>query len=160
MLDWQRGGVARDPDPKKLKDMFEKSSKDLPEKDQKALLKVNLESCRGGAKGILREAHLPSLDWGFNLEDVDLVGRDLTIWHGTEDANCPFGMAEHAASLRLSAHTRFLEEGHSVVAHHTEAVMRNFDAVPHKFNISRTDFQELPCIKRFSKVSSTSMPTW
>ncbi len=32
LMDWQLGGAARDPDLKKLKDMLEKTSKDLPER--------------------------------------------------------------------------------------------------------------------------------
>lgn len=137
LMDWQLGNAARDPDPNVLKTMLQKSSKNLPQRDQDAMERadfgpVMLDAAResfvkGGSRGIALESHLLALDWGFELEGIDLEGRDLTIWHGKLDVNCPVGMAERAATLLRGAKTRFLVvEGHSLVAHQSEAILKSF----------------------------------
>ena len=43
--------------------------------------------------------------WGLELGDI--VAKGLTIWHGRQDVNCPFAMAEKAAWFLKDAETRF-----------------------------------------------------
>jgi pimeloyl-ACP methyl ester carboxylesterase len=141
LVNWQLGNAARNPDPNVLKDMIKKSLNGLPQRDREAVENsdfglVMMDAARecfvkGGSEGITLETHLLTLDWGFELEDVDLAGRDLTIWHGKLDVNCPMGMAEKAAPLLKGAQTKFLDrEGHSLVAHQTEAILKSFLPVP------------------------------
>jgi pimeloyl-ACP methyl ester carboxylesterase len=138
LLNWQLGSAARNPDKEVLKKMFLKSAKSLPKRDQEAVERedfgpVMLDACResfrqGGSEGISREAHLLSLDWGFELEDIEMGGREVRIWHGKEDLNCPFAMVEKAAGLMDRVETMWVEgEGHgSLIAHHREEIMSAF----------------------------------
>lgn len=81
---------------------------------------------KSGGEGVALEAHLLSKEWGFELEDIELEGRELTLWHGRGDVNCPIGMAEKAVSLLKEVKTVFLdEEAHSLVAHQTEAIVKS-----------------------------------
>jgi pimeloyl-ACP methyl ester carboxylesterase len=135
-IDWELGSAARNPDPEVLKAKMKKALQRLPQRDQDVLESsdfgnVMVDAAResfvkGGGEGVALESHLLTLDWGFELEDIDLQGRELTIWHGRLDVNCPIGMAEKAATLLKGVDTRFLdEEGHSLVAHQTEAIVQS-----------------------------------
>jgi dipeptidyl aminopeptidase/acylaminoacyl peptidase len=55
-------------------------------------------------------------------------GREVRIWHGKEDLNCPFGMVAKAAGLMDRVETMWVEgEGHgSLIAHHREEIMSAF----------------------------------
>jgi dipeptidyl aminopeptidase/acylaminoacyl peptidase len=65
------------------------------------------------------------------LEDIDLEGRELTIWYGRLDVNCPIGMTEKAASLLKRVKMVFLDgEAHSLVAHQTKAIMKSLFVPP------------------------------
>jgi hypothetical protein len=86
---------------------------------------------KGGGEGLALESRLLALDRGFELEDIDLGGRELTIWHGRLDVNCPIRMAEKAASLLKGVKMVFLdEEAHSLVAHQTKAIVRSLLVQP------------------------------
>jgi len=134
LMDWQLGSAARDPDPAKLENLLLAQVKGLPKRDQEAyeiegflpkMLDAIREAFRVSGEGAATEAGLYAREWGFELEDID--ARGLTIWHGEQDVNCPFGMAEKAASLLKGAETKFLEgEGHAIVAWHQEEILRRF----------------------------------
>jgi pimeloyl-ACP methyl ester carboxylesterase len=134
LMDWQLGSAARDPDPTKLRDLLLAQVKTLPKRDQEAyeidgflpkLLDAIREAFRESGEGAAAEAGLYAREWGFEMENID--ARGLTIWHGKQDVNCPFGMAEKAASLLKGVETKFLEEeGHAVVAFHQEEILRRF----------------------------------
>ncbi len=134
VMDWELGSAARNPDPEVLKTMMAKALKRLPQRDQDALASrdfgsVMIDAAResfvkGGGAGVALESHLLSLDWGFELQDIEMDGREVTLWHGALDVNCPIGMAEKAAAILKGVETRFSdEEGHSLVAHETEKIM-------------------------------------
>jgi len=136
VMDWELGNAARNPDPEVLKAMMKRATARLPQRDQDALADtefgtVMVESAREsfakpGGEGVALESHLLTLDWGFQLEDIDLEGRELTLWHGGLDVNCPIAMAEKAATLLQGVKMVFLdEEGHSLVAHQTEAIVKS-----------------------------------
>lgn len=63
-------------------------------------------------------------DWGFGLEEVD--GRDVTLWHGKGDVNCPVLMAEEAGKLIKGCELKVLEgETHmSLPFNHVEEILR------------------------------------
>jgi pimeloyl-ACP methyl ester carboxylesterase len=133
MLDWNIGAAARDPDPQKLNNLLTQQAKSLPERDRLAYEREDFkpimtdalrEAFRGGGEGAATDAGLYAREWGFELEDIDAKG--LTIWHGKQDVNCPFAMAEKAAGLLKGAETRFLDEGHSVATYHKETILRKF----------------------------------
>jgi pimeloyl-ACP methyl ester carboxylesterase len=135
VMDWELGSAARNPDPSVLSEMMKKATARLPKRDQEALEgsdfgNVMMDAVREsfvkrGGEAVALEGHLLALDWGFDLEDIDLEGRPLTLWHGRLDANCPIGMAEKAALLLKGVKTVFLdEEAHSLVAHQTEAIVK------------------------------------
>jgi len=68
---------------------------------------------------------LIALDWGFKLENIEFEGRELAIWHGRLDVNCPISMVEKATTLLKGFKTMFLdEEAHSLVAQQTEAIVK------------------------------------
>jgi hypothetical protein len=135
-MDRELGSTARNPDPEVLKATMKRALQRLPQRDQDALESsdfgnVMVDAAResfvkGGGEGVALESHLLTLDWGFALEDINLEGRELKIWHGRLDVNCPIGMAEKAATLLKGVETRFSdEEGHSLVAHQTEAIVQS-----------------------------------
>jgi hypothetical protein len=127
-MDWQLGSAARDPDPTKLRDLLLTQVK-TPKRDQEAyevegFLPKLLAAIRENGEGAATEAGLYAKEWGFEMEDID--ARGLTIWHGKQDVNCPFGMAEKAAEFLKGAETEFFEEGHAIVAFHQEEILRRF----------------------------------
>jgi pimeloyl-ACP methyl ester carboxylesterase len=134
LMDWQFGAAARDPDPQKLTDLVMQQAKGLPERDRQAFESDELgpfiiaglrEAFSDGGVGVGVDAGLYATHWGFELEDVD--ASRLRIWHGKDDENCPFAMAEKAAVCLKDAETRFLEgEAHSVIAYHKEEILKNF----------------------------------
>ncbi|KAE9368853.1 alpha/beta-hydrolase [Stipitochalara longipes BDJ] len=136
VMDWELGSAARNPDPNVLKAMMKRATARLPQRDQEALASTEFGNvmvdaaresfAKAGGEGVALESALLALDWGFELEDIDLEGRELTLWHGGLDVNCPIGMAEKAAALVKGVKTVFLdEEAHSLVAHHTDAIVKS-----------------------------------
>lgn len=101
LMDWQLGSPARDRDPQKLRDLLLAQVKTLPKRDQEAyelegflpkLLDAIREAFKDSGQGAATDAGLYAREWGFEMEDID--ARNLTIWHGKQDVNCPFAMAE------------------------------------------------------------------
>jgi hypothetical protein len=141
-MDWQLGSAARNPDPNVLKEMTKKATARLPKGDQEALEGRDLGNVmmddatwesfvKSGGEGVALASRPLALDQGFELEDIDLEGRELTIWYGRLDVNCPIGMAEKAASLLEGVKTEFLdEEAHSLVAHQFKAIMKSLLVPP------------------------------
>lgn len=103
-LEWEFGVAARG-DRQAFEDKFIKEMEGRDEREKKCLddlpfRKILVDSMREafrqGSEGPAWDFGLYG-DWGFGLEEIN--GENVTIWHGTEDANTPFGMAERAAGL-------------------------------------------------------------
>jgi len=131
-LDSMFGKAARDPDPKVMEDLFDKEMKGRPGPDLKCLENKELKAVVvksmsgafvGGGMGPAWDLRLVS-DWGFGLEEVD--GRDVTLWHGKADVNCPVSMAEEAGKLIKGCELKvFEEETHmSLPFNHVEEILR------------------------------------
>lgn len=103
-LEWEFGVAARG-DRQAFEDKFIKELDGRDERDRRCLddlpfRKIMVDSMRGafrqGSEGPAWDFGL-YCDWGFGIEEVN--GENATIWHGNEDANTPFGMAQRAAGL-------------------------------------------------------------
>jgi pimeloyl-ACP methyl ester carboxylesterase len=71
-------------------------SPDLPIEEQRArVLKLAYSGFTQGVQGTVLEAKLLSTDWGFELGDI--AHDKVLMWHGTEDKNVSFRMAQWIA---------------------------------------------------------------
>ncbi|RMZ72868.1 alcohol dehydrogenase [Pyrenophora seminiperda CCB06] len=107
LLDSIMGKASRDGDPKVLEAIMNKEVDQGHPGDQKAIksphhwptfVAMTRESFHQGSEGASWEAKLNGSDWGFGLAQLG-VGPDgipLTLWHGTDDQNCPATMAQQA----------------------------------------------------------------
>ena len=65
---------------------------------------------RGSADGIMTDAQIYGMPWGFHLEDVDVPVR---LWHGKQDRAFSFRLAEQVEKRLPSCVARFIDkEGH------------------------------------------------
>jgi len=65
---------------------------------------------RASAKGIVADAEIFALPWGFRLEDVDVPVR---LWHGTKDRAFSVQIAQAVARRLPNCTARYVEdEGH------------------------------------------------
>jgi len=65
---------------------------------------------RASAKGIVADAEIFALPWGFRLEDVDVPVR---LWHGTKDRAFSIQIAQAVAQRLPNCTARYVEdEGH------------------------------------------------
>jgi pimeloyl-ACP methyl ester carboxylesterase len=130
-LDLEFGNMAPNIDPKVSEESFMKVMEKRSEKDRrccedeelrKLLVEDMRESFRQGSEGPAWDLGLYT-DWGFGLEEVD--GENMTLWHGKEDINTPFGMAEKAANILKGCRLRaFEEETHlSLPLNHMEDIV-------------------------------------
>ncbi|KAM5348906.1 hypothetical protein ACJ41O_008729 [Fusarium nematophilum] len=72
------------------------------------------EALRDGSTGAAHDARVYGGDWGFALEDVRVGEGSLLIWHGEQDQNVPFVMAEKAVALLPGCRFKaFPEDGHA-----------------------------------------------
>ncbi len=131
-LDWEFGNVARDPDKKKFEEAFMKAMEKRHEKDRRCLddlafreivIESMREGFRQGSEGAAWDCGLYGR-WGFGLEEID--GDNITLWHGKQDVNIPFAMAEKAAKLIKGCEFKaFEEETHlSLPYNHLEGIIR------------------------------------
>jgi pimeloyl-ACP methyl ester carboxylesterase len=132
VFDWQFGNTARGEDRKGFEELFMKAMDQRPEKDRRCLddlrfreimIESMREAFRQGSAGAAWDIRLFG-QWGFGLEEVD--GNNVTLWHGKEDVNAPFSMAEKAVKLmKGSALKVFEEETHlSLPYNHVEEMIR------------------------------------
>ncbi|KAN0093575.1 hypothetical protein V8E51_016759 [Hyaloscypha variabilis] len=85
------------------------------------------------------------------LENIEFEGRELAIWHGRLDVNCPISMVEKATTLLKGFKTMFLdEEAHSLVAQQTEAIVKTL----------MRKLERCHCFGDFSKVSLPTMKSF
>ncbi|KAF4981250.1 hypothetical protein FDECE_17723 [Fusarium decemcellulare] len=110
-LDFGIGKAARDKDhPEAYAAALAKSFESRPAMDRdvwrqnkngfKDMMLENLrEALKDGSTGAAHDAKVYGGDWGFSLSDVKVDENKLLIWHGGQDQNVPFAMAEKAGAL-------------------------------------------------------------
>ena len=132
------GKAARDPDPKVYEETLAKAIEGRLEIDKRAMkdeknwpgfCEGTREGLRQGGHGTGVENKLNGSPWGFELTDLK-VGKDgvpLTLWHGSEDINCPPAMAQKAQALMPDAKLNMMEgEGHvSFGFSHQEDILKD-----------------------------------
>lgn len=126
------GKAARDPDPKVYEETLAKAIDSRPEIDKRAMMdeknwpafcEGTREGLRQGGHGTGVENKLNGSPWGFELKDLKVGegGVPLTLWHGTDDHNCPAAMTLKAKELLPGAKLMMLEgEGHVSIAFHQQ----------------------------------------
>jgi pimeloyl-ACP methyl ester carboxylesterase len=130
-LELEFGKMAPDIDPKVSEESFMKVMEKRSERDRrccedeelrKLLVETMRESFRQGSEGPAWDLGLYT-HWGFGLEEVD--GENVMLWHGKEDINTPFGMAEKAAKILKGCKLRaFEDETHlSLPLNHMEDIV-------------------------------------
>jgi pimeloyl-ACP methyl ester carboxylesterase len=75
------------------------------------------ESWRGGADGLYADAMIYAQPWGFPLEDIRVP---VQLWHGKQDRNFAWQLAERIAARLPNCTPRFLEDE----AHYSLAIRR------------------------------------
>lgn len=127
VLDFAMGRAARNKDPKVFEDLVKKEIVSRPEadrlamtdeKNKEAFIEGTREGFRQGGQGAAWEAKLYGSPWGFELQELE-VGDDgvpLTLWHGTDDVNCPVAMVHKAKELVPKA-TLKLQDGEAHVSY-------------------------------------------
>ncbi|KAG9206825.1 hypothetical protein G6514_000112 [Epicoccum nigrum] len=125
LYDNSMGRAARCSDPQVFEDMLEQEVENRHADDQAAMkdpkywptfVAMMREAFAHGSRGASWEARLTGSEWGFELSQLYIdsdVGCDLTLWHGTEDVNCPAPMARKAKALMPGSNLRMMDgEGH------------------------------------------------
>ncbi|PVH99095.1 alpha/beta hydrolase fold domain-containing protein [Periconia macrospinosa] len=107
-IDMTMGKAARDPDPKVFDDWLIKEVESRrPKVDQDVIineqnrwmfLSAARDSLKQGSQGLAWETRLVRAPWEFELQELKVgdEGIPLTLWHGSEDTNCPLEMVEKA----------------------------------------------------------------
>jgi len=123
-FDNSMGKAARNPDPKVLEDLmikepFKRHPGDVAVIQDPVVwpifVAMTRESFIKSSEGAGWEARLYGIDWEFDLGQLHLGDSDisLTLWHGTEDANCPVGMPIKAKEVMSGSVLHLKEnEGH------------------------------------------------
>lgn len=124
LFDSVMGNASRDEDQTIFENMMARDLGNRFQGDQKAMedpavwstfVAMTRESLRQGSEGASWEARLNGSSWQFDLGNLP-VGKDevpLTLWHGTDDTNCPAEMASKAHKLMPGSNFNLKEgEGH------------------------------------------------
>ena len=125
MFETGMGKAARCSDPQVFEDMLEQEVDNRHVGDQAVMknpkywptfVSMMREAFVHGSKGVSWEARLKGSDWEFDLSQLYIdsdIGCPLTLWHGTEDVNCPVAMAQKAKALIPGSNLHTMEgEGH------------------------------------------------
>ncbi|KAH7380107.1 alpha/beta hydrolase fold domain-containing protein [Pyrenochaeta sp. MPI-SDFR-AT-0127] len=135
LFDSMMGSASRNEDPKVFEDLMAKDIDTRHPGDRKAIkdpsnwptfVAMTRESFHQGSKGASWEARLNGSDWDFDLKHLNVGegGVPLTLWHGTEDANCPVAMAKNAIK-KMPKGTLHCKEG----AGHVSYIFRDVDEI-------------------------------
>jgi pimeloyl-ACP methyl ester carboxylesterase len=135
VFDSMMGKASRNQDPKVFEELMSKEVDNAQPGDQDAIkdhinwpifVTMTRESFHKGSEGASWEARLNGSDWGFELGQLPVGenGVPLTLWHGTEDANCPAAMAQKAKDL-IPGSMLHLKEGEG----HVSFIFRNADDI-------------------------------
>lgn len=126
LFDNAMGKAARNKDLSVFENLISASIADRHVGDQEAMkdpvnwpifVAMTRESFAQSSEGASWEANLNGSDWGFELGQLHVGdnGPALSLWHGTEDANCPMAMACKARDL-MPGSVLHLHEGHGHVS--------------------------------------------
>lgn len=135
--------AARNEDPKVFEDSITREFKTMPPSDH-ALLSENLRGCRDALIASTRAAVIPGGEasatefalfgsaWGFDLKEMEFEKGRLVMWHGTEDTNVPYRMAEMASQDMPNAELRTIEgQGHLGVVLKVEEIVSVIKGMVH-----------------------------
>ena len=80
------------------------------------------ESWRGGADGLYGDGAIYTEPWGFSLKEVRVP---VSLWHGKQDRNFAWKLAEKMAAQLPDCQTHFLEEEahYSLAIRHRRAIL-------------------------------------
>ena len=83
---------------------------------------------RGGAEGIVADAHIYAEPWGFALEEVAVPVR---LWHGNQDRAFSVQLAKQMAARLPNCHARFIDgAGHySLPIRHTREILEDLISI-------------------------------
>ncbi|KAF1836206.1 alpha/beta hydrolase fold domain-containing protein [Decorospora gaudefroyi] len=129
------GKASRTEDGKVFEDMLAKEVDNRHAGDRDAIkdpvhwptcVAMARESFHQGSEGASWEARLNGSEWGFELGQLYVGdnGVPLTLWHGTEDSNCPVAMAQRARDL-MPGSVLYLKEGDA----HVSFIFRDADDI-------------------------------
>ncbi|KAF2633687.1 alpha/beta hydrolase fold domain-containing protein [Macroventuria anomochaeta] len=125
IFDTSMGKAARCSDPQVFEDMLEQEVENWHAGDKAAMkdpkhwptfVAMMREAFVHGSRGASWEARLEGSEWEFELSQLCIgsnIGCPLTLWHGTEDVNCPAAMVKKAKALMPGSNSHMMEgEGH------------------------------------------------
>lgn len=136
IFDSAMGKAARNEDPRVLEDIMSAEIESRHPRDQETIKDpvnwpIFVVMTRGsflqGSQGASWEANLIGSDWGFELGQLYFVGEEaipLTLWHGTEDSNCPVSMAKKAKEM-IPGSVLHLRDGDG----HVNFILRDTDHI-------------------------------
>jgi pimeloyl-ACP methyl ester carboxylesterase len=135
IFDSAMGKAARNENPEAFEDIMSKEIDGRHPRDQATIrdptnwltfVAMTRGSFLQGSEGASWEARVNGSDWGFELGQL-YVGEEaipLTLWHGTEDANCPVSMAEKAKEM-MPGSVLHLKDGDG----HVNFILRDTDEI-------------------------------
>lgn len=111
ILEWEFQPDRADFEEIFMKNMESKSERDVRSLDDLEFRSIVIESMKQafkqGTKGSAWDLGLYG-NWGFDISELD--GDLITLWHGKEDVNTPFAMAEKAAKVIKGCELKVFEK--------------------------------------------------
>lgn len=123
LFDVGMGKAARCSDPQVFEDMLEQEVENRHAGDQAVMkdpkhwstfVAMMREAFVHSSRGAGWEARLKGAEWGFELSQLCVgsdIGCPLTLWHGSEDVNCPAAMAKKAKELMPGSKLYMIDGG-------------------------------------------------
>ena len=89
-----------------------------------AIFESQRRAWRGSAEGVIADAQIYALPWGFSLEDIRVPVR---LWHGTQDRAFSVRLAEQVADRLPNCKARFIDgAGHySLPIRHMREILQD-----------------------------------
>jgi pimeloyl-ACP methyl ester carboxylesterase len=89
-----------------------------------AIFESQRRAWRGSAEGVMADAQIFALPWGFSLEDIHVPVR---LWHGIQDRAFSVHLAEEVAERLPNCKARFIDDaGHySLAIRHMREILKD-----------------------------------
>ena len=89
-----------------------------------AIFESQRRAWRGSAEGVMADAQIYALPWGFSLEDIAVPVR---LWHGTQDRAFSVRLAQEVAKRLPNCKARFIDDaGHySLPIRHMREILKD-----------------------------------